>query len=240
MTADKITRALQKAANSPQERNAFYQALLDTFLFLPVSGNPGVFGEVSGVLENEIMPVIFWTLADGSNLIPIFSSKTVFKSVMQDARYVKLRASTVFELTRGIHLILNPNTDFSKQLYPDEIAALLSGEIFSIEPVTKKSEGDLPEGTQWVLFYLPGKNWLPGKELHDQPGALAHIQYFQVLKEKSDAITHAGPHMHPEYASLVIGKPGLAKEIMVELAQNAPLVAEEIVTFEIIPWFNTI
>jgi hypothetical protein len=234
---DKIVEAFKRAAGSPQDRVDFYRQLLEAQIFVPVSANPGVFGEISGVLAQETVPIHFWTQADGQVVIPFYTSLGLYRSVLGQENHLKLPARTIFELSRGSHLMMNPKTDSSKHLFPDEVAAMLTGEIFelAVQPEIK-NESDFPSGTQWVIQYVPGENWQPDQEFQNQADALVHLNYFQDLV-RDEKIALAGPFMAPGFASLVICAPNLEEDEVIRIARNAPMVAERVVDFQVAPWF---
>lgn len=122
-----LEAALRRAAAEPGDRPAFYRLLLDSQVYVlgqSESGGEGVHtlqagGRIS--IEN-------WTRQDGSPVIPFFSSvEALQRAIAQESRYLGLPARSLFEMTRGATLVLDPKSEFGKEFVPGEIDALLAG-----------------------------------------------------------------------------------------------------------------
>ena len=234
---DKITKALQAAAQDPTLRNDFYRTLLDAHVYMLVTTNPGIYGDITGVLEQETMPVVYWEKPDGKPVVPFFSSKKVLKEALNEEQYLKMPASTVFELTRGMHLILNPMTDNAKELHPSEVDAMLSGEIFEMLLAEPQEEDDLKKDLiHHAILFTPGPNWQDGKELSEQPFAIDHLRHFATMQMMGHLML-GGPFFAQEYGSLMICRPDVSGKMLQDIVVNDPAVSEGILKFEIIPWY---
>jgi len=124
---NRLEIALQKAAKEPAWRKTFYELLLTEDLVVMTSGT-SVTDE--GVLKTG-SEVAFVTLPDGR--IPVFTSvERIFdKQVIKDeVHQMTLKGRDLFELAIGASFILNPYSDYGKDLLPGEIADLLNGTIF--------------------------------------------------------------------------------------------------------------
>lgn len=132
---DALAELLRVAAGDPGQRPEFYRALLDSTVF--------VIGRVEGddsqgraeVPPGARLSLQNWQRPDGSPVIPFFSSLGAMKRAIQsEVHYLAVPARSLFEMTRGAALVLNPRSDHGKELLPSEIASLLqTGVIASPE-----------------------------------------------------------------------------------------------------------
>jgi len=125
---NRLEVALQKAAKEPAWRKTFYELLLTERLVVMTSGTSVV---EEGMLKTGA-EIAFVTLPDGR--IPVFTSvdRIFDKQVIKDeVHQMTLKGRDLFELAVGASFILNPYSDYGKDLLPGEIADLLNGTIFS-------------------------------------------------------------------------------------------------------------
>jgi hypothetical protein len=131
--------ALRLAADDPSHRPTFFKALLDSTVFI-IGASDG--SHTSRTLEaGEKVSIQNWQKADGTPLIPFFSSlEALRKAIDQEVNYLSLPARSLFELTKGATLMLNPKSDYGKEFFPQEIEALLSEGLNRVpeQRVTKK------------------------------------------------------------------------------------------------------
>lgn len=124
-----LERLLAAAAQDPAQRPAFAAALLDSQVY--VLGL--VEGDVVGGVAQTGTSVRLLTVSDREGPItPFFTSERMVQATLAalpgtDPRYVRLGCRTLFEMTRGSRLVLNPHGPHGKVFLPDEVAALLSG-----------------------------------------------------------------------------------------------------------------
>jgi len=143
-----LETALRLAADDPGSRPDFYKTLLEATVFiikpakehLPADEHQG---EGKRWLDaGESITIQNWTRADGTAVIPFFSSLGALQSAITDeVTYVELPAKALFEITQGATLVLNPNLKYGKEFSPDEIEALLSDGVNRIpdQRVTEKA-----------------------------------------------------------------------------------------------------
>ncbi len=117
---------LQKAAGEPAYRMQFYDRLLsgDLVVLTDKKGNT-----VNGMLKAGSSVNII-SLQDGR--IPVFTSpeRILDKGAIKDqVPYLQMSGQSLFEMTAGATLMLNPYSDFGKELLPAEIEQLLNGTI---------------------------------------------------------------------------------------------------------------
>ncbi len=133
--------ALRLAADAPAYRPDFYRALLDSTVFILGHSDGSYMGEKT-LDTGEEVSIQNWTRADGSPVIPFFSSlHSLQKAIDEEVTYMALPAKSLFEMTRGATLMLNPKLAYGKEFFPNEIEALLSYEINRLpeQRVTKKA-----------------------------------------------------------------------------------------------------
>ncbi len=67
-----------------------------------------------------------WEKEDGSSVIPFFTSEQAMSEAINDEQpYVRLPVRTLFEMTRGETLFLNPKLPTGKEFSAAEISHLL-------------------------------------------------------------------------------------------------------------------
>jgi hypothetical protein len=124
---NKLEEILRLAADEPAHRPQFCEVLLSSQVFLlGTTGVPGTDGEVNLEAGSKIQ-IQHWEKADGSPVIPFFSSLEVLqKSINSEESYLALPVRSLFEMTQGATLFLNPKSDYGKEFVPEEVAHLLS------------------------------------------------------------------------------------------------------------------
>ncbi|WP_417069861.1 enhanced serine sensitivity protein SseB C-terminal domain-containing protein [Niveibacterium terrae] len=113
------------AADDPASRPEFYEALMGSDVF--VIGHADSEGEgVSTIPGGAKLSIVNWEKKDGTPVIPFFTSlETLQRALTEEARYVALPARSLFEVTLGSFLVLNPASPYGKEFFPNEIKALL-------------------------------------------------------------------------------------------------------------------
>jgi hypothetical protein len=126
-----LEQVLIAAATEPGARPTFYRLMLDSPLYI-VNDNP----EARGNQGNRILApgeqlMVSTVEIDGVAHTPIFSSLARLRAVLQSERtYLAMQGRNLLEILRGSHLVLNPGSPFGKQFFPQEVEAMLNGEIF--------------------------------------------------------------------------------------------------------------
>jgi hypothetical protein len=124
-----LEELLQNAAAKPEYRPEFYKRLLSDKLVVITTDN----GQPDGqwvAKENTTVNIV--NLADGK--IPVFTSKEkIFDKgiVKEQVRVLELKGEDLFNMTKGATLILNPYSDYGKELLPLEIEQMLNGTILT-------------------------------------------------------------------------------------------------------------
>ena len=123
-----LEELLAQAATDPACQPEFYRRLLLEPLVIITAGNPATARPGSYVADGSAIEVACWE--DGR--IPVFTTPArIFDKgkVTQQVIYSQLKGRALLEMLRGKTLLLNPYSDFGKELVPAEIDRLLAGTI---------------------------------------------------------------------------------------------------------------
>lgn len=124
-----LEEKLMQAAAEPAHRPAFFSALLEATVFvLGRADGDGEAGETTLPTGSQV-EIQHWEKEDGSSAIPFFSSLEALQRVITEEQpFLALPARSLFELTPGATLFLNPRLPYGKEFLPQEVEHLLSGE----------------------------------------------------------------------------------------------------------------
>lgn len=117
---NRLEEVLKLAATEPAHRPEFFQLLLAADAWIP--------GESSAAQLDASTPVDLqhWEKEDGTSVIPFFSSEEAMAEATSDEQsYVRMPVRTLFEMTLGETLFLNPKLPAGKEFTAAEIAHLL-------------------------------------------------------------------------------------------------------------------
>jgi hypothetical protein len=120
---------LQNAATEPAYRAEFYKRLVSDELII-ITDNSGQ--EYGSTILQEDTKVNIISYPDGK--IPVFTSTDrIFDKgiVKKEVEYTKMKGVNLFELAKGATFLLNPYSEYGKELLPDEVEQLLSGDILT-------------------------------------------------------------------------------------------------------------
>lgn len=138
---NRLEEVLKLAATEPAHRPEFFQLLLESDVWVP--------GESTAQQLDASTPVDLqhWEKEDGSSIIPFFSSEQAMSdAVSTEQAYLRLPVRTLFEMTRGETLFLNPKLPTGKEFSPAEITHLLAEEGSAL------SQQTVLEGGQSLLL----------------------------------------------------------------------------------------
>ena len=128
-----LEHALVRASKEAAARPAFYRLLLESDLYVigEVEGTPAGEGQRSIAAGERIQ--IASGESKGRQFLPVFSALVRMQTYLREERkYLSLKGRALFEMTKGALLILNPGSDYGKELLPDEIAGLLNPSVRSV------------------------------------------------------------------------------------------------------------
>ena len=118
--------ALATAATDAAHRPEFYRMLLESEVF--VLGHTEVKREGHRtVAAGEKLSIMNWQKSDGTAVIPFFASlEALRRAIKAEQSFVAMPARSLFEITKGATLVLNPESSHVKEFFPNEIEALLT------------------------------------------------------------------------------------------------------------------
>jgi len=154
---NELERALVKAVKNPRRAPDFYRLLLGSDLL------------VLGTVKDQEDASEKFTLApggkfnlvtglkDGRQFLPLFSSLPRMQEYLkQESKYLSINGRALLEMTRGGPVILNPSSEYGKELSAAEVAQLLDGPKPDDEPRSVIGEADYPVALVEALRSLFG------------------------------------------------------------------------------------
>jgi hypothetical protein len=123
--------SLMKAAEDPAHRPQFYKDLVKSDILIIQHGErPPEKKERVTLKEAETIQIANIEF-QGKPHIPIFSSVPRLQAVITDeVAYLGMNALDFLKITLGSALILNPGSDYGKELTPQEAASIIDGSIW--------------------------------------------------------------------------------------------------------------
>jgi|SRR5579859_3491198 len=132
-------RSLVRAANDPSHRPAFYRDLTQSELFVIQRDIRGRKNGRITLKEGEMVHIRRVQHQD-KIFIPVFSSLLRLRSFLADeSAYLGMSGLDLLNLTKGSALIINPGSDYGKEITAEESAAILSGSLW--EPAERYVAG---------------------------------------------------------------------------------------------------
>ncbi|MBD8164155.1 enhanced serine sensitivity protein SseB [Erwinia persicina] len=118
----RLEEVLKLAATEPAHRPEFFTLLMDASVVVPgESAHPEQAVDASTPVDLQ-----HWEKDDGTSIIPFFTSAAALEqAVSGEQAYLVLPVRTLFEMTLGEALFLNPKLPNGKEFSPREIAHLL-------------------------------------------------------------------------------------------------------------------
>lgn len=120
---------LQRAITEPAFRADFYKSLLTANLFV-ISPKSDIPDGRRTLQEGSTVNLV--SLPDGN--IPVFTStERIFDNnvIQEEMQYLQMNGRDLFELAKGASFILNPYSDYGKELLSDEVEKILDGTILT-------------------------------------------------------------------------------------------------------------
>ena len=134
---------LERASSEPAFRAEFYARLLtDKLVVITDNRNQIPEGETT-LKENTKVNLVSYE--DGK--IPVFTSTDrIFDKgiIKEQVNFLEMKGKDLFEMTKGATFILNPYSDYGKELLPNEIQSLLGGTILTDSAKTLTIEKESP------------------------------------------------------------------------------------------------
>lgn len=162
---DALSASLEQAATDENYRSEFYNTLLDSTIFVLTKDDltsENVHAIIGQDAKGRTLDLIHWQMQDGQSIVPFFSSVEKLTEAVEyhakntklnaneagNNKFISLPASVLFDFTLGQTLFLNPNSDYSKILYPDEIKGLIDPQsLFREFSIVNEVQGPLKLST---------------------------------------------------------------------------------------------
>ena len=117
----RLEEVLKLAATEPAHRPEFFSLLMEASVWVP--GESAEEGEIAATAQVDLR---HWEKDDGTTVIPFFSSVSAMEqAVSEEQPFLVMPVRTLFEMTLGETLFLNPKLPSGKEFSPREIGNLL-------------------------------------------------------------------------------------------------------------------
>jgi|SRR6185436_19299012 len=123
-----LEKALLRAVKEPASAPEFYRLLLSSDLLVlgSIEGHEDDDQAFDAAPGSKISLVT--GVKDGGQFLPVFSSLLRMQDyVKQESKYLKVNGRALLDLTRGAPVILNPASEYGKELTADQVRQLLDG-----------------------------------------------------------------------------------------------------------------
>lgn len=137
-TNHRLEEVLKLAATEPAHRPEFFELLINASVWVPGESENGQ------VDDSAAVNLQHWEKEDGASVIPFFTSaEALQQAISGEQAYLVMPVRTLFAMTLGETLFLNPKLPAGKEFSPREIASLIgeSGDALSQQTVL---EGGTP------------------------------------------------------------------------------------------------
>lgn len=147
ISENELERALVKAAKNPAAAPDFYRLLLESDLLVlgTVEGREEA-TEQFALAPGGKVNLVTGLKKGGGAFLPIFSSLPRMQDyVKQESKYLRVNGRALLDLTRGAPVILNPASEYGKELTAEQVAQLLDPQVTRGQPrITIIGEADYP------------------------------------------------------------------------------------------------
>lgn len=124
-----LEELVEKAATEPAYRAEFYKRLLSDELVV-LTENSGLLEGRQNLETDTNVSIVSYD--DGK--IPVFTSpEKIFEKgvIKEQVEYMQMTGQNLFSLAKGATFLLNPYSDYGKELLSDEVERMLSGTILT-------------------------------------------------------------------------------------------------------------
>jgi hypothetical protein len=145
ISENELERALVRAVKNPHQAPEFYRLLLESDLLVMGSIEGSEDATEKFTLKPGGRVNLVTGLKDGTAFLPVFSSLLRMQEyATQECKYLSVKGRALLDLTRGGPVILNPASEYGKELTPQEIAQLLDPQAAHGRRRTSIGETDYP------------------------------------------------------------------------------------------------
>jgi hypothetical protein len=126
-----LERSLVRAATDPAHRPQFYKDFIQSDIFIIQHGKrPQEKHERVTLSQGEKIQIENIEFK-GKRYIPIFSSLTRLQATITgEVAYLGINALEFLKMTMGSALMLNPGSDYGKEITPEEAASIVDGSLW--------------------------------------------------------------------------------------------------------------
>ena len=143
---NELEKALVEAVKNPSSAPDFYRLLLESDLLVMGSAEGREDAQEPFSLAPGNNLKLITGLKDGSQYLPVFSSQARMQEyVKQETKYLSINGRDLLDMTRGAPIVLNPASQYGRELSPQQVQQLLGGgPAPSSEGRTVVGEADYP------------------------------------------------------------------------------------------------
>ena len=147
--------SLMKAADDPAHRPQFYRDLVQSDIFIVQHGKRPPEKNERVTFDEGMQIQIANINFKGKPYIPMFSSLPRLQSTITgEVAYLGINALEFLKMTLGSGLILNPGSDYGKEITPEEARSIVDGSIWQPnERYTQQKETKVLIGKPKKLHY---------------------------------------------------------------------------------------
>lgn len=121
---------LRLASGASLHWRVFFQTLMNTTVLVLSNASHGSQSNEIVFRSDKQINIQHWERQDGSSIIPLFSSleaaqRVVNQKLNQSFNFVTVPVPVLFKITLGVNLFLNPESEYGKEFFPQEVAMLL-------------------------------------------------------------------------------------------------------------------
>lgn len=138
-----LEELLIQACASPHQRPKFLEDLLNAQIYCLGKTEGDVIEEK--LVEGSHVELMQFQDENGEAYIPFFTSlEKLQKAIHEEQSYLKISTESLFQLTLGTQLVLNPYSEYGKVFTPQEVEKLLNGNYGSfIESYEYKEDTEI-------------------------------------------------------------------------------------------------
>ncbi len=125
--------SLKNAALDPGLRPAFYKVLLGSDIYVLIKNKNNLPNAKTPLKIDKNILALSWKKSSGEFVTPIFSSKKEMrKAVKGNKPYICINAKVLFESNPDAQYVINPLSEYGKELTVYEVKSLLDGSLFNL------------------------------------------------------------------------------------------------------------
>ena len=152
-----------QALHEPAYRAEFIEKLMSANIYFPGTTGENDVGQIQEryLDENTAVQIKSWPNEAYGRIIPFFTSLEKMRLALSpDEKFICMPCSIFFVMTQGSLLILNPESDATKEFTPEEILQLLAGnnsdqtQSYTVEEETQIMLGQPEQRPDFLLDQL--------------------------------------------------------------------------------------